>query len=677
MPEKYRENMRKIRYIWFVIWLFFSFFSAVQVRAVTTNLKVGILSNHPPYYYIDEEGSPQGMLIDMLVNIAENKNLNLEFIRYDSEEKCDSAFRNGSIDMILGGIGEIREEARSLELVSSSLCVLVSDTQAKKIENAEDIKNLHVLTDWEGKRKAAKNLGMNAETLGNQTKIFASKEELFRNFLKNPASLAVCEKECACYNLREAGLLDEYTILYNYVAQVSYGITLHDSDSILYRTLSAGLGSLRATGTYDEIWENWFVDTDTGLRISKKALRWILLIVFLIVGAICGYVILNSWINKRLRKIVAERTSELTVANDNLQMQMKQLKEEGIFRNQMIEHSPVATVLLNAQKKVIFMNQAALKLTGISGKSWFERLVYELPVFQDIIKRVPKKLFQEEEKKYCESIKVDMGEEKKIYRYTGYRLPSVQNEGMYILSVEDITQEEQKKQEELETEKNKTLNTLIAGIAHEVKNPLMSIYNYAKIIPKLMDNEEFRNAFCTTVPEEINRVKCLIDSLIHYARPSQGKPEWVDVGEVLRDCVILTHVMAKKSRIIIQTEEIQDKIMLYAERDKLKQCFMNLILNSIDAVKEKELQEEAACILLSAKKEEHQIVISIYDDGCGMTQEEMDQCCCAFYTTKAAGNGYGMYFVSSFMEENKGRLQIESKKGEYTRITLYFQEEEN
>lgn len=666
------EKMRAIKYVWCSLWAVLLFSNAVPVGAVTTNLKVGVLSENPPYCYEDSENDFQGMLIDMIESIAKEKNLQLEYVRYDTEGTCYSAFENGSIDLILGSTDSTMESARKLELVSSSLCVLTFDQTAKKINNESDIREFHVFTDREGKTRLGKNLGMNAETLRNQTKIFASKKALFREFIKDPESLAVCEKECACYMLKEADLLDEYTILYNYVAQVSYGLILHDSDTILYRTLDGGLSSLRANGTYDEIWEKWSVGTETGVHISEKMMKGILLAAFMLAAIICGYVLLNNWMNKRLRRIVAEKTNELRIANENLQKQMEQLKEEGILRNQMIEHSPTSMILLDAKKNVIFMNRAAFELTGISPNSWSQRLVSEVPVFQNIIKRTPKRLFLEDEDKDYETVKVDFGERKKIYRYIGYRLPNTQNEGQYILSVEDITQEEQKKRQEFETEKNKTLNTLIAGIAHEVKNPLMSIYNYAKLIPKLLDNEQFRTAFSTTVPEEIDRVKRLIDSLLHYAKPTQGKPEWVDVGKVLKDCATLTLVMAKKSRTTIRTEEIEEQVMLYTERDKLKQCFMNLILNSIDAVKEKVLHEEKAQIQLCTRLEGQKVVVSVSDDGCGMTQEEIDQCCSAFYTTKASGSGYGMHFVSRFMEESRGTLKIESEKGAYTRITLWF-----
>ena len=113
------------------------------------------------------------------------------------------------------------------------------------------------------------------------------------------------------------------------------------------------------------------------------------------------------------------------------------------------------------------------------------------------------------------------------------------------MTVEDITAEERKKQELFEQEKKQSLNRLVAGIAHEIKNPLMAIRTAATLMRDQGSDQEVQEAFSKYVPDEVDRINQLVNGLIHYARPVEGDLERIELSKVVQECLYLTKVVTK------------------------------------------------------------------------------------------------------------------------------------
>jgi signal transduction histidine kinase len=128
----------------------------------------------------------------------------------------------------------------------------------------------------------------------------------------------------------------------------------------------------------------------------------------------------------------------------------------------------------------------------------------------------------------------------------------------------------------------------------------------------------------------------------------------VDVNEVIREMVALLHSEAMRSNISVQTEMAADLSQIMGDRVQLQQVTMNLIVNSIDAMKEVDGRRELT--IMSQRTENEQLQVSVSDTGIGLPPQQAEQIFNAFFTTKAHGTGMGLRISQSIIESHGGRL---------------------
>ena len=254
----------------------------------------------------------------------------------------------------------------------------------------------------------------------------------------------------------------------------------------------------------------------------------------------------------------------------------------------------------------------------------------------------------------------------------------VDNEGVggaLLLTVSDITKEEQMKRLAFEKEKNSALNRMVAGIAHEIKNPLMSIRTFATLLTTRRGDQQVQDMFAEFVPDEVDRISTLIDGLLNYAKPSKGEVAFVNIGKIIKECSYLTQPVADKGYIEVEVLTEQD-LIIQADKNQIKQVLINLILNAIESMEKKiergEQGKPPMVLKIEARTLENEAVITMLDQGCGMSEKEVQRCIDPFFTTKATGSGLGLALSKNYIEKNGGKLLIESRQNEYTKITIKF-----
>ena len=227
------------------------------------------------------------------------------------------------------------------------------------------------------------------------------------------------------------------------------------------------------------------------------------------------------------------------------------------------------------------MNSVARSMAGVSEEAAPAENIRDLPVFGNIWEKAAPGAGITMERPAL--ITLDTEEAgRRTYRYQCHATSTPEDT---VLLVEDVTREEREKQEIFEESKNQSLNRIIAGIAHEIKNPLMSIRAFASLIRRQGDDPEFQASFGEYVPKEVDRINRLIETLINYARPPRGQKERILIGDLIEDCVCLAYVSAKKE-IVLQCE-VSARAYVYGNKDQLRQALINLLINSIESVEAK------------------------------------------------------------------------------------------
>jgi signal transduction histidine kinase len=205
-----------------------------------------------------------------------------------------------------------------------------------------------------------------------------------------------------------------------------------------------------------------------------------------------------------------------------------------------------------------------------------------------------------------------------------------------------------------------SLGTLTAGLAHEIRNPLVAIKTFTQLLPERLEDEEFRNHFLSIASGEVDRIAALVTELLEFARPSEPKFELEDINGVLDGMILLVSTETKSKHINIIKDYASDLLPITIDREQMKQVFLNMLLNAIEATPENgKIYVKTRCF---AKPEgEPYIQIEFTDTGCGIPAEYLEDIFTPFFTTKEKGSGLGLSISNQIIQDHKGYIDVESQ----------------
>jgi len=198
---------------------------------------------------------------------------------------------------------------------------------------------------------------------------------------------------------------------------------------------------------------------------------------------------------------------------------------------------------------------------------------------------------------------------------------------------------------------------LALGLAHEIKNPLTGIKTFTEFLQERYEDPAFRQDFVRIVPAEVARINRIVQSLSDFARPPLLKLQAVDVQQVLVDTVSLMSNECLKRDIRVTKQLDSEPIYLTADPAALKQTFLNLCLNALDAM------GKGGTLSVSAQLEETVAVIRISDTGTGIPPQHLATLFDPFFTTKEGGMGLGLAVVKQLVNQHLGTISVESNVG--------------
>jgi C4-dicarboxylate-specific signal transduction histidine kinase len=203
-----------------------------------------------------------------------------------------------------------------------------------------------------------------------------------------------------------------------------------------------------------------------------------------------------------------------------------------------------------------------------------------------------------------------------------------------------------------------TMGELTASLAHEVNQPIAAAVTDANTCLRWLtrdhpDLEEAREA-ASRVVKDATRAAEIVSRVRLLFKKGAVQRELVDVNEVIREMLVLLRSEATRYSISVRTDLMADLPQIMGDRVQLQQVMMNLIINSIDAMKN--LDGTRALTIKSQRAEDEQLMVSVSDTGVGLPSQQSDQIFNAFFTTKPQGTGMGLRISRSIVESHGGRL---------------------
>jgi len=229
----------------------------------------------------------------------------------------------------------------------------------------------------------------------------------------------------------------------------------------------------------------------------------------------------------------------------------------------------------------------------------------------------------------------------------------------------------------VQSEKLAGLGRLSAGIIHEINNPL----NFAKTATHMLkrsaaqlpkeDQEEYTDTL-KDLEEGIDRVRTIVSDLRSFSHPSAENFEEVSVRNVITSTLrFLSHEWKEKVEMV---QNIAEEPVVWGNRHQIIQLMINLLQNSIDALKKKEFAADKPRIEITGLYKENKYLLIVRDNGLGIAPENIGRIFDPFFTTKDVGEGMGLGLSICYriMEAHQGRIVVDSKPGEFCQFTLDF-----
>jgi len=237
-----------------------------------------------------------------------------------------------------------------------------------------------------------------------------------------------------------------------------------------------------------------------------------------------------------------------------------------------------------------------------------------------------------------------------------------------LIAFNSMAAQLQDREEQLvQSKKLAALGTMLAGVAHEVNNPLSNISSSCEILLEELDvaDKKFQRKLLKKVLEQVERARTLILNLLEFSRTKELHLEKVNLKQVVRRTLDL--LSGEKSDGISVVVEVDDKLFIYVDRQKIEQAFTNLISNALQAI---EGQGEVKIRAVVGTDGMATIIIS--DTGKGIPDQDLPRIFDPFFTTKdvGKGTGLGLFITHDIILRHNGSIQVKSTEGKRTAFCI-------
>lgn len=350
--------------------------------------------------------------------------------------------------------------------------------------------------------------------------------------------------------------------------------------------------------------------------------------------------------------------------SEQLQTVGSELKKTGLslrsaqeLNQVLIENIPTGMVSFTESGDIVRANSSAASILGISDLAkvnWFH-LFPESPKFEGLFKSDIKYTTAGEQ-------------EPKILGMTISKIYSPELQAHLSISLfDDLTKIRQLEYSARQNEKLAAVGGLAAGIAHEIRNPLAGISGSIEMLTQTVANDDDRKLM-KIVLREIDRLNNLITEFLDYARPETPPTDKVDLSSLFTEVLDSMRLNNQVRADVEQVREYQENLLILGRRDKLKQAFLNIIINSYQAMNESKSPRLAIKTLTSEKE----VQVRIRDTGSGMNETTKRKMFEPFHTTKPKGTGLGLAVTHKILEGHGARVFVESEVGVGTEFILTF-----
>jgi len=229
-----------------------------------------------------------------------------------------------------------------------------------------------------------------------------------------------------------------------------------------------------------------------------------------------------------------------------------------------------------------------------------------------------------------------------------------------IMAFADLSRIKALEQKERDFERIEFWSKVASRMAHEVKNPLVSIKTFAQLLPQRYKDSEFREEFYRIVNSEIDRLNGIINQLTKFADSSPPQPKSADIHKVIESALISAKAKIAEKKAKVTKHFVKDQVTMFVDSSLLTEAFANIIDNAADAIKEGGNITISTAFAKLPQSENGAITVVFKDDGNGMAEDELKDVFSPFATSKVHGMGLGLAIARRIVMDHKGTIEMDS-----------------
>jgi signal transduction histidine kinase len=346
---------------------------------------------------------------------------------------------------------------------------------------------------------------------------------------------------------------------------------------------------------------------------------------------------------------------------------MLRLSREKEFLDTIFNSIHEGIIVIDKNLRIKYKNKAAVKLLGLPANTDRVRISQFL---RDVDWKL---LLLRDEKEWYRLSRQEIEvfyPDRRILHF--YLVPSESRRSVATVILQDVTESRDHAEHRIETEKIQIVSLLAGGVAHEIGNPLNSLYLHLQLLQRQIANpsEELDRddilGLLAIAKSEVERLDTIISQFLRAIRPTKPEMNSIDLKEVVVETLsfMSAEISNRSVEVIYHWPEFLPPIS--GDISQLKQAFFNIIRNALQAM------PEGGIIEINCENSEDFVTLSFSDSGKGMSADEIGEIFTPFYTSKKEGTGLGLMIVERILRDHGAELAVNSRKAHGTDFVIRF-----
>lgn len=351
--------------------------------------------------------------------------------------------------------------------------------------------------------------------------------------------------------------------------------------------------------------------------------------------------ILSSHISQRLKEVEAELERK----------KIDYSKLEALYRD-IVENVESGLISLDRDGHIGFLNKAGEDILGYR--------------FDELYKVSVSKIFPWIDLKRKGQLRGEAIFKKKDGKdiFLGFSISPSRDIGGKVMVFQDITKVKEMEEQVMRSEKLAAIGELAAGIAHEIRNPIASISGSTEILKEELGGSNHLKPLMDIILREADRLNRLVTDFLQFSKPALPQKEVFPLKDLINETLLSLRGNPDWNQDVKVEVQIPNSLSLYGDSGQLRQVFLNLFLNAVQAM------PHGGILHISALNRDGLVEVSVQDTGLGIPQEIKGKIFDPFFTTKENGTGLGLTIVHQIIKNHQGEIQVKSEFARGTKVTL-------